>query len=395
MGRFARGALVGFLFVLTVGVWPAGASVSGVSVTNPSKDNQLFAGAYSSSGTPSGFTFTVKGSATTSCTHGFSSAKFTITGPNPYSKSVTPPSSNGTFALSTPWDTSNIRNGVYDVRLDVTERPNSTLFDNCDGQVGSAHHTTKVANPPAAPVWDGSPTAASDGSANVTVQWKKNSEPDIVEYHIFRSGPDGTKEAIVAESGNGCSVSSSGYSCTDSSFGTPYDGSYSYSIKAMRSRPSYNSGETQVNCSTGDPCVVSAASDVRQVTLTAPTPSPSPSPGGSPTGDPSTTPSPGGSSTPHGSGSKPGKGTGVLSFGTSRSGPSVNPFFTGTYQENLPYQPKSLIVGDGSATPDGQQIEAGAVNDSPPNYRTILLPVAGGLLAFLSAAHVRRLLIHF
>jgi hypothetical protein len=197
-------------------------------------------------------------------------------------------------------------------------------------------------------------------------------------------------------------VSSNVYTCTDpaSNFPASYNGEYSYAIKAWRSRPAYNSSEDpQIECSTkSEPCVGGAASDVRQVTLTAPTPTPTPSPSDSPTG----TPKPGtgptvGIGTPNGRPGSSGGGTSVLSFGSGgggSGGSGFNEFYSGTYSENLPYQPKTLIVGNGTSTPKGQ-IEAAAVSNEPPNYRTIMLPVAGGLLAFLSAAHVRRLLIHF
>src|SRR5439155_25499755 len=191
---------------------------------------------------------------------------------------------------------------------------------------------------------------------------------------------------------SGCSLSNGSYSCVDpaSNFSSAYDGTYSYAIVALRSRPDYNSGETVKNCDTNDkPCVASNGSDVRQVSLTAPTPTPSPTDSPSQGGGGSPTPGGGhGSPTPGSKGSGTAKkgGTSVLSFGTSRGGSSYNDFYSGTYSENLPYQPKTLIVGGGSATPSGKQVEAAAVNNSPPNYRTVMLPVAGGLLAFLSAA---------
>jgi hypothetical protein len=403
MGRIIRGALVGFLFTLTVGVWPAGANVSGVGVTKPAQ-SQVMAGSYSSDGSPSGFVRQITGTATTTCNTGFQSVAFRVTGPSSYSKTfnVSPPNNNGSYTFNANWDTSDLRNGIYTVRIDVAEPPDGVLT-SC-GQSASAYTTSKLANPPAAPVWDGSPTAKSDGSANVTLSWKKGAEPDVVEYHIFRGGPDGTKEAIVSATNpgsSGCTLSSNTYTCTDpaSNFPSAYDGNYSYLIKTLRTRPAYNSSEDPTpTCTTNnDPCVVSAGSDVRQVTLTAPTPSPSPSPTGSPTTGPS--PSPGGSPTVGVRGlpgtGKSGGNTNVLSFGGSGGGGSgVNGFYSGTYDENLPYQPKTLIVGDGTSTP-GTQVEAAAVTDAAPNFRTIMLPVAGGLLAFLSAAHVRRLLVHF
>jgi hypothetical protein len=403
MGRIIRGALVGFLFVLTVGVWPAGAAVSNVKVTSPSQ-SQVMDGQYASDGTPSGFDINLRGTATSSC-NGFTSITFKVTGPASYSKTY---SLGGTTTKawsggpSSPWNTQDLRNGVYTVRIDVVENGGAL----CNTQSGSAYVTAKLANPAAAPEWDGSPTAKSDGSANVTLSWKKNAELDVVEYHIFRQGPDGVKEAVVSATSpgsQGCSISGSTYTCTDSaaSFPSSYDGNYSYVIKAMRSRPDYNSSEDpQKMCSLNggdDPCVVSASSDVRQVTLTAPTPTPTPTPTDTPTTGPTATPKPGSSPTTGVTGlPRSGGNTNVLSFGGTGGGggSSFNDFYSGTYDENLPYQPKSLIVGDGTSTP-GSQVEAAAVSNPAPNFRTIMLPVAGGLLAFLSAAHVRRLLVHF
>jgi hypothetical protein len=405
MGRITKGALVGLLFVLAAGVWPAHAAVSNVKVTNPTQ-NEVLSGAYSNDGTASGFGVPLRGSASTGCS-GFSSISFKVTGPNSYSKTFNVGSHSGqnySGGPSTPWDTQDLRNGLYTVRIDVTD----TGGVLCNSQSGSAYVTAKLANPPQAPVWNGSPSAASDGSAHVTLSWKQNGEPDIVEYAIFRDGPDGTKKAVVSATtpgSSGCSLSNGSYTCVDpaSNFPSSYDGTYSYAIVALRSRPDYNSGETVKNCDTTDkPCVASDGSDVRQVSLTAPTPSPSPTDSPSPGSGGSPTPGHGGgggvSTTGGSSSSSSGKkgGTSVLSFGTSRGGSSYNDFYSGTYSENLPYQPKTLIVGGGGkATPGGEQVQAAAVNNTPPNYRTVMLPVAGGLLAFLSAAHVRRLLLHF
>jgi len=398
MGRFIRGALVGFLFALTVGVWPAGASVSNVRVTSPTS-NQVLAGTYATDGTPSGFGVNLRGTANASCGSGFSSIYFTIAGPKYPTKTfnVGSTSTNSwSGGPSTPWDTQPLLNGAYHVVIQVSENDGFL----CTGQSTSAYVDAKLANPAQAPVWSGSPTPASNGSARVTLQWKKNTEPDVIEYHIYRSGPDGNKEAVVnAASPTGCSLSSNTYTCTDANFPSSYDGNYSYAIRAWRLRPAYNSTENpKTTCSTSDPCVVSQSNDVRQVTLTAPTPSPTPSPSGSPTGGPSTTPTPGSGPTlgfgpPLGPVS--GGGPNVLSFGGGGGGSGVNPFYSGTYSETLPYTPKSVIVGNGTSPSDGKQADTGGVSGSPPNYRTIMLPVAGGLLAFLSAAHVRRLLVHF
>jgi hypothetical protein len=231
----------------------------------------------------------------------------------------------------------------------------------------------------------------------VTLRWKKSEAVDVLEYHIVRTGPDGTKIAPVSAASpgsQGCSISSNVYTCQDKSFPAAYSGSYSYGVVALRERPAYNSSEEdKINCTTvAKPCVLSAGSDIHNVSLVAPTPTPTPTP--EPTGQPKapgTTPPGTPSSKPQAGGNSSG-GTRVLSFGSTSNGG----FYSGTYSETLPYTPRTLILGGGSATssPEASGYEGEVISDTAPDYRTIMLPVAGGLLAFLSAAHVRRLLLH-
>ncbi|MGH2727219.1 MAG: hypothetical protein ACRDKS_09630, partial [Actinomycetota bacterium] len=149
------------------------------------------------------------------------------------------------------------------------------------------------------------------------------------------------------------------------------------------------SSEAEIECKTiAKPCVVSAGSAIQNVTLTEPDPSPTPGGGGGVSSSPPPPKTPSSGSKP-----KPGTGSGgthVLSFGGSSD------FYTGTYSETLPYTPRSFILGGGSATssPKAQGYQGDVISETAPDYRTIVLPVAGGLLAFLSAAHVRRLLLH-
>ena len=409
IGRIAKSTLIASLFVLAAGVWPAGAHVSNVKVTSPTQ-NQVLAGSYASDGTASGFKHSLRGSASSDCAS-FSSISFKVTGPNSYSKTISYGSYSGksfSGGPSTQWDTQALPNGVYTVSMYATD----TGGVLCSSDTGSAYNTAKLANPPVAPVWNGSPTAASDGSANVTLSWNANPEPDIVEYGLFRQGPDGIKHSVVSASSpgsSGCTLSGGAYTCVDpaSDFPTPYDGTYSYVVVALRSRPSFNSGETVKDCDTNNqPCVASDQNDARSVTLTSPTPTPSPtdspSPGGGTTGGGTTGGGTTGggntTTTTSGSGSSSGgkKPSSVLSFGTARGPSAYNEFYTGTYSEQLPYQPKTFIVGGGQKqTGGGQQVASGSIGGAAPNYRTIMLPVAGGLLAVLSAAHVRRLLLHF
>lgn len=394
MGRFVRGMLLGLLMVFAVGVWPAHARVDHAytKVTTPGSGSVL-RGFYESDGTPKAFKHTIRGQAKTDCPD-LSSIKFSVTGADGYSVTFptidpSPGSNSATWSggPSDPWDTQDLKlNGVYSVRMTATDR--DTLL--CEGNESFPTKVdVKVANAPVAPEWSASPAAAADRSAAVSLTWKKNPEPDVVNYHITRTGPGGSVTAIAPASVCGASTCQA----EDRSFPAEYSGTYSYQITTYRSAPA-GTGDP---CASGssDECVKSNGSDIKPVTLTKPTPSPSPS--SSPTKSPSSFPSASSGGNNRGPGSTPTSssrgGSSVLSFG---SGSSSNDFYSGTYDESLPYQPKSLVLGGGQTTPaNGRDVEAAAFSEEPPNYRTIMLPVAGGLLAFLSAAHVRRLLIHF
>ncbi|MEX2557514.1 MAG: hypothetical protein WEB06_18025 [Actinomycetota bacterium] len=403
--RIARTAAVIFAAAVAVfvGVMPATADVntSSVKVTDPT-DDEVIDGSFDSDGTPSGFKFTLKGQATTTCEQGWQTIKFTITGPSSVPAFSTLSSSDPSWAGSHPtqWNTQPLKNGIYTVRLDVTEKTTTNLLDKCPSdKPGSGSHSVKakVANPAVAPEWSSAPVAASDGSASVTLRWKKNAEDDVLEYHILRSGPDGLKIAPVSASnpvGSGCSpLESNVYTCQDNAFPEAYTGDYNYGVVALRERPAYNSSEDEkIECQiSSKPCVVSKGSQIQGVSLVAPTPTPTP------TDQPSTPPP--GTTAPGTPSSKPGASGGgssgsgaprVLSFGSSGG------FYSGTYSETLPYQPRTMILGGGSATssPQADGYQGEVVSETAPDFRTVMLPVAGGLLAFLSAAHVRRLLLH-
>ncbi|MGH2795960.1 MAG: hypothetical protein ACRDKG_16840 [Actinomycetota bacterium] len=400
--RIARIAAVLFAAAVAVfgSVIPASADITSVAVTDPVQ-NEILNGSFDSDGTPTGFKVTLKGSANTTCTSGWQSVKFTVSGPSGSQVFNVSPPSSGSWSGSAPtqWDTTSLKNGIYTIKLDVVEK--DTIALQCNGEPASAYVTAKLANPARAPIWASTPAAASDGSASVTLRWHKSDAVDALEYRIVRSGPDGTKVAPVSAAspgGQGCSVSSNVYTCIDTSFSSAYSGTYTYGIVALRERPAYNSSEPEsdkIECLTvSKPCVVSPASETHNVSLVAPTPTPTPTdqpstpaPGNNNNntpGTPSSNPNPGGSSNTRG-------GTRVLS-----GGGGTNNFYTGTYSETLPYTPRTLILGGGSATssPQASGYEGDVVSQTAPDYRTIMLPVAGGLLAFLSAAHVRRLLLH-
>ncbi len=390
MGRFIGGALVGLLMVFAVGVWPAHATVDQgyTKVTAPAAGSVL-RGFYEADGTAKAFEHTIRGQAKTDCPD-FSSIKFSITGPNDYSLTFPTMSSNSATwsgGPSSPWDTQDLEvNGVYSIKMTVTDR--DTLL--CSGnQTYPTKADVKVANAPVVPEWSGAPNAAADGSANVSLKWKKNPEGDIVNYHVTRTGPGSADSNTAVVPASACGGSTCEISDVPSNFPAEYSGTYTYQITAFRSAPD-GTGEECAPGSSAD-CVKSNSSEIKSVSLTKPTPSPTPSPTDPPGTSPS--PTPGGGNSGSGSNSSNGtRNTRVLSFG----GGGGNEFYSGTFDQNLPYQPKTLVLGGGRTTaPNGRQTEAAVFQDEPPNYRTIMLPVAGGLLAFLSAAHVRRLLVHF
>jgi hypothetical protein len=404
--RIARTAAVIFAAAVAVfvGVVPATADIntSSVRVTDPIQ-SEVIAGSFDSDGTPTGFKVTLTGQATTTCEAGWQTIKFSLAGPSSVPAFSTFSSSDpswGPASHPTKWDTQALKNGIYTVRLDVTEKTTTNLLDDCvSNNPPSASHyvTVKVANPAETPEWSSAPVAASDGSASVTLRWKKGVEDDILEYHILRSGPDGLKIAPVSAASpgaQGCSVASNVYTCQDTAFSAAYTGDYNYGIVALRERPAYNSSEDEkIECQiSSKPCVVSKGSQIQGVSLVAPTPTPTPTdqpstppPGTTAPGTPSSKPSASGGSS-SGSGGAPR----VLSFGNSGG------FYSGTYSETLPYTPRTMILGGGSATssPQADGYQGEVVSETAPDFRTVMLPVAGGLLAFLSAAHVRRLLLH-
>lgn len=372
------------MFVLAAGVWPASAEIITVKVNSPA-NGSVISGTYTASGTPNN-NFAVPnitGTAKTDCA-GWASIRFAITGPAGYNQNFNlgAKPKDWTGGTGSPWDTRLLPNGDYVVRLDATE----------DCTVGtdrstSAQSAVKVANPAPPVVWESDPTATGD-EAPVRISFRKVTIVDVKEYRIVRTGPDGTRTAIVPP--NGCPLSGNVYTCVDDDFDGEYTGTYEYAIFAVRSAPTGTGQPCSATSSAR--CVSSASSEVKPVSLTAPPPPPTPTPSPSPTGDPSTDPSP--TAGPTGGKTNTPAPPRVLSFGGGSG--SSSEFYTGTYSTTLPYEAtKSLLVPSGSrpaGSPQASGYDGEVTSQTAPNFRTVMLPVAGGLLAFLSAAHVRRLL---
>ena len=130
--RIARTAAVIFAAAVAVfiGVMPATADIntSSVKVTDPTQ-SEVIAGSYDSDGTPSGFKFTFKGQATTTCSSGWQTIKFTVTGPSgsQFFNVAAPSTETWNGSAPTQWDTQPLENGTYTVRLDVVEKDTTSL----------------------------------------------------------------------------------------------------------------------------------------------------------------------------------------------------------------------------------------------------------------------------
>lgn len=277
------------------------------------------------------------------------------------------------------------RNAVYDFRVQATDATGTTT---------SSAYSVKVNNPAARPVWDGSPTVAGaeDNDPIVTLRWKKNSEPDIREYHFIRSGPDGEEEFAVSATkpgGQGCDSDSSTITCYDDTLPKEgFDGDYSYSLVAFRSSPS-----SSYSCSISPygSCATSQVSDTKTVSVDEPVaqgpdavetnapPKETTSSGGTPRQN----------TTPSRVTRRPGS--------ASSSSSSYADFFSGEYEKELPYDANKGFALPGDDGPTDQPSALGPESDFLGNSDVggrlrALRILSGGLIMLLVAAHLARLL---
>jgi len=297
-------------------------------------------------------------------------------------------------------DGSRTANGEYELRARAREANTGSQQPTSNDTV---HFKVKIANKATTPSWAKSPTLIDTGSKKlVELKWNTVPDPDVVEYRFIRSGPDGTRAYAVSASspgGQGCSgpraPAQGVITCYDDDFpSSDYGGTYRYSLQAFRSTP-----ETGPSCSqiTSAPCIGSGVSS--QQTAEVNEPSPSPSPSNSPSGSisPSTRPrsTPRGSTSPSGSPSSSSSPSRVLSDSSE--------FYTGTYDDQLPYDSQrgftSLPGSDGSnsgAFDDpgtGQTLASGDGGfGEEPVDRRVSTSIAAGLLMVLIAMHIARLL---
>ncbi|MBI4730284.1 MAG: hypothetical protein HY775_12440 [Acidobacteria bacterium] len=274
-------------------------------------------------------------------------------------------------------------NGSYTLRVTATE--------STTGNRQTATFPVRLANAPAIPEWAGDPSVSGveDGAPVVTISWDRNPEPDVVEYRYTRTDPEGQpcergcEFAVSADDpeGQGCSVSGDVYTCQDDYFSEKdYSGEYSYSLVAYRSSPN----GSQCAVPSGASCVGSEPNEVRAATLEEPPPPPPPS---SPSRKPSPAPS---HRTPT---RKPTRVLGSHFAGGVYGRGGSSTYLPGTYRSTLPYDRpprfEPSVTGDKGS---GAQLAA-ADDGTPGDPRALILPVAAGMLLFLAAAHMARVLL--
>jgi hypothetical protein len=381
--QIIRGALVGLVFAAATGVLPAHATLNNMKITHPT-DGATVAG-----------TTLVDFEVTSDS--GLSWARLAITGTasSPGQVFEETSAATGRYGKSFSWVTTQLTpyNDEYTVTFSARE--------NVTGQEKSDSILVRVSNPPATPQWAASPrvTNGAGGRKVVTLSWRANTEPDIREYRLTRVDPSGDEAVLGPVSAvhpdyQGCVKSSGVITCQDTRFEqTGYGGTYSYRVQALRNSPVPDEQcglDTDGNpTASGGSCVSSSPSSAKSATLVEPKPTPTPKPAGT-SGGSGTTPTTTVTSGP----------PAPAPVRTYAPGEDPREFYTGTYSPQLPYQPKTLLEspaagGGGSSQQSETRVEATKqtrIVSEPLDARGKVLPVAGGLLAILAAAHVRRLL---
>lgn len=374
--------LAGTAFVLATGLWaPAGAAVYDYGITSPDD------GAVTSTRFVD-----VKVAARSDSSQGLQYLRLELEGPgfSPRvvwcsrgkaptcesfsSKTESFDETDGSFN----WDTAGLTtyNGDYLVKLVVKDG---------DGVAPPRNITVKVNTPPAIPSWTSVTPARENGQQRMILKWRANAEPDIVSYKITRSSSNGGPSTFFKvenanPGGQGCSLSSGIFTCTDSSFASSgYAGTYTYYLAATRSSPVTSSG-------------VSSGQSARAASVSEPKPSPTTGGGGGNGGT-------GGNN--NGGGSRPAGPGGPTGFPTQPGAtltPTPDPdavdpaeFYTGTFDKQLPYKERStLVLGQ-----QERKVIAGFAGEDdlvPLDARKTLLPVAGGLFTLTAALHFRRVI---
>lgn len=267
-------------------------------------------------------------------------------------------------------------NGPYDVTVNVAGR--KILLGPVVNSAPASTGTTLAFNVEVDPAPPANVTAVANPDRSVTVSWSRNSEPDLVGYQVQRRGPGGSAflpvGSAVSQPADGSTVQ-----WTDTST-APTGGQFEYLIVAVRPDGDGQVSDRATSASTG-------------YTVSVPVPPGAPGGPGGPVG-------PGGPA-PGGPGGIATTGPGGAFTTGSPSSLDLSSFIAaggappevsvpggvqlpdGTFSESLPFGSKndSDAMGSGSVEILGHST----------SRRTLLLPIATGLLLCLLALHLRRL----
>jgi hypothetical protein len=187
-----------------------------------------------------------------------------------FPRGKSPPEPWGCTEGTWHWHGAPTENAWFTLRVTARERVNGE-------QQEWTGFRFRMANPVTPPTWGAKPVVSKDaaGRPTVTLEWKPNPEPDVVEYHFARAGPGGPAEYVI--DGNkperqGCRKIQAGKPakvislvCEDTAFPTAaFSGNFRYAVYAYRPAPSGKSCSLKPQ-----PCYESAASSVRTVAVSA------------------------------------------------------------------------------------------------------------------------------
>jgi len=327
-----------------------------------------------------GGTATVSGSATMSDTLGLGLDRVTGVAINVTPRNPAGPSQScsgcgadlGQRSVSFSFTTSELAyNGPYDVIVDVSGRK---VVDRLFNAAPVSTRATQAFNVEVDPAPPANVSAAANADRSVTVTWSRNSEPDLVGYQVKRRGPGSSGfqpvGSAVAQPPDGSKVQ-----WTDTTVG-PTGGQFEYLVVAVRPDGDGAITDRATSASTG-----------AGVTVPGPAGGPAGGPAapGGPTADGPgaiATPGPGGAFTT-GSSSSLDLSSFLASGGAppSVSVPGGETEPDGTFSATLPFGARAEPdMGSGSVEILGHSASG----------RSLLLPIATGLLLCMVALHLRR-----
>ncbi|HVL89430.1 MAG TPA: hypothetical protein VM841_04255 [Actinomycetota bacterium] len=383
MRRLGQGFVVGAAFVLATGLWaPAGAGIVEHGIDSPA-DGEVT----STNVVP------VQVRAESDSSGGLQYLRLELEGPG-FSNRVVwcapgPLPQCPAFSTNTKrvegsqgrfnWDTTSLTtyNGDYTLKLVVKDN---------DGSIKTDVKQVRVNTPPAPPSWVSVSPTTTGGQAKMTLKWRANAEPDITSYRITRTSSNGGPSTFFKvekdnPGGQGCSLASGAFTCTDTAFpASGYGGTYTYHLAATRHSPVTSSG-------------VTSSQSTRAASVSEPKPSPSTGTGGGSGGGRGG----GGGSTPGSGGGgfiTPGPGGAPGASMTPTPDPdAVDPreFYTGIFDKSLPYKQRITVV---LGQQERRNVAGFASEDDivPLDVRKTLLPIAGGLFTLTAALHFRRVI---